>query len=251
MQLVEKYQPRAIADFAGLERPRAILSHFAAAPYSSAWMLTGPSGLGKTTMALALAEQIGGELHHIPSQGCNLAMVEEVAAKCHYYPWKGNWHIVLVDEADQMSRPAQNAFLSVLDTTAPPPNTIFIFTSNGSTVLEPRFLSRCRVLKFETTGMLDSITVLLRSIWIGETGTLPPPDFRAIAAAANLNIRQAIMDLELEIMAPVAPVRSVTAIDAKTRAIQLRRDGASLSHIAKELGAPQSSVWRWTREAIA
>ena len=65
--LAEKYRPRAISDFVGLERPKKIVSQFAASPYQSAWLFVGPPGVGKTSMALALAAQIGAEIHHIPS----------------------------------------------------------------------------------------------------------------------------------------------------------------------------------------
>jgi hypothetical protein len=52
-----------------------------------------------------------------------------------------------------MSYPAQLAFLSKLDATAFPPNTIFIFTCNAIESLEKRFLSRCRMIEFSSYGM--------------------------------------------------------------------------------------------------
>jgi predicted ATP-dependent serine protease len=61
MSLSEKYRPRTIAAFVGLDKPKRILSKLAANPYASAWLFAGPPGVGKTTMALALAET----LHHI------------------------------------------------------------------------------------------------------------------------------------------------------------------------------------------
>jgi len=66
--LTEKYRPRTIADFVGLEKPKKILTKFASSPYQSAWLFVGPSGVGKTSMAQALCAQIRGELHHVPSQ---------------------------------------------------------------------------------------------------------------------------------------------------------------------------------------
>ena len=66
------------------------------------------------------------------------------------------------------------------------------------------------------------------------------------------------MELEMEIIAgtstpplSAAPCVPPIAIDAKSRAIELRRAGVPLSQIAKQLNAPQSSVWRWTRGAVA
>lgn len=138
--LTEKYRPRTIAEFAGLDKPKRILSRFGANPYPSAWLFVGPSGVGKTAMALALAETLRAELHHIPSQQCLVANVEDVIRRW-YVPVSGGFHLILVDEADRMSNAAQLHFLSKLDATAFPPQTIFVFTCNTTDGLEPRFLS--------------------------------------------------------------------------------------------------------------
>ena len=99
--LAEKYRPRTITEFIGLEKPKKILGKFAAKPYPSAWLFVGPPGVGKTSMALALASQIGAELHHLPSGKCNAQSIEETVRLCHYMPMTpGGLHLVLVDEAD-------------------------------------------------------------------------------------------------------------------------------------------------------
>ena len=84
--LAEKYRPRTIAEFLGLEKPKRILTKFAAKPYPSAWLFVGPHGVGKTSMSLALVSQIGAELHHLPSGKCNAQSIEETVRLCHYMP---------------------------------------------------------------------------------------------------------------------------------------------------------------------
>jgi replication-associated recombination protein RarA len=205
--LSEKYRPKRIAEFVGLEKPKRIAAKLSANPYPSAWLFVGPSGTGKTTLALSIAAEMPAELHHIPAKECTLETVQDVCRKCHYSPRQPeNWqpvrfHLVLVDEADQMSYPAQLAFLSKLDATAFPPNTIFIFTCNATESLEKRFLSRCRTIEFSSYGMASEIVGLLTTIWDQETNSPNErPNFQRIAKDSCNNVRDALMSLEVEIL---------------------------------------------------
>jgi replication factor C subunit 2/4 len=206
--LAERYQPKTIGQFVGLDKPKKIMAKFADNPYPSAWLFVGPSGTGKTSMALAICNAVAGELHHIPSQSCDLATVKGVTDRCHYYPriqetgQPGKFHFVLADEADRMTPAAQLAFLSKLDGTAFPPNTIFVFTCNSVDSLEARFLSRCRRVDFSSYGMSDGIVALLQQVWNAETdGTTAPPNFARVAKDSLNNVRDALMTLETEILA--------------------------------------------------
>jgi DNA polymerase III gamma/tau subunit len=199
--LAEKYRPRTIADFVGLEKPKKILAKFAARPYPSAWLFVGPSGVGKTSMAQALCSQINGELTHIPSQKCTAQAIEDSCHHCHFVPLTGGLHVVLIDEADRMSPAAQLALLSKLDATAFPPNSVFLFTANSTDGLEPRFLSRCRVLEFSSYGMAGDIAVYLDKVWHCEGGNGNSPDLARLAKDSRNNLRDALMKLEIELMA--------------------------------------------------
>jgi DNA polymerase III delta prime subunit len=158
--------------------------------------------VGKTSIALALASQIGAELHHLPSGKCNAQSIEETVRLCHYMPMTpGGLHLVLVDEADGMTKPAQLALLSKLDATAFPPNTVFIFTCNGTEGLEPRFLSRCRTVEFSSYGMASEITSFLDRVWHSEGGNGNGPDLSRVVKDSRNNVRDALMTLEVELMA--------------------------------------------------
>ncbi len=199
--LAEKYRPRRIAEFVGLDKQRKILAKLAVQPFASAWLFVGPSGTGKTSLALAIAAEIHAELIHIPSQHCTVAELEESLRMTQYVPMAGKtFWLVLVDEADAMSDKAQLALLSKLDATGMRDNCIFIFTCNATDRLEARFLSRCRVLEFSTYGLNGNLVSLLRRVWQAESNGATEPNLERLSRDANNNVRESLMRLELELM---------------------------------------------------
>ena len=202
LPLCEKYRPKTIAEFIGLDKQKKILSAFTKRPTSGAWLFVGPSGVGKSTMAMALADELRGELHKIPSQKCSVQAIDDVVRQCWHIPFApGGFHIVLADEADQMTNAAQLALLSKLDSTDPPPQTIFIFTANDTERLEKRFLSRCKVLEFSSYGMRAAVAEWLAKVWEQETGQPGALNWERIAKESENNVRAALSVLELELLA--------------------------------------------------
>jgi replication-associated recombination protein RarA len=200
--LTVKYQPRTIDDFVGLDKAKRFFSRMAANPFPSAWLFLGASGTGKTTLAEALAEAIPAELHHIPSQECNVEALERVRRACDYLPMAGKkWHLILIDEGDQMTPAAQLKMLSYTDGTDFPPNTIIIITANATDRLEDRFLSRFHRIDFSSYGLAKDCAALLERIWIAETGSLDnAPNFARIVKESNNNVRESLMRLETEMI---------------------------------------------------
>lgn len=200
--LTERYRPHSITEFVGLAKPKAFCAKLAAQPYASAWRFVGPSGTGKTTMAMALAEMIPAEVHHIPSQQCNVENLERVCATCAYVPRMGcKVHLILIDEADQMSPAAQLFCLSKLDGTGRIPQTIWIFTCNETDRLQDRFLSRTLPVDFSSYGIAADAAQLLARIWSENAPQgAAAPNFARIVKDANNNVRESLMKLELELM---------------------------------------------------
>lgn len=204
--LTDKYRPRAVDDFVGLQKPRTILGNFLKRPRPASFLFVGPPGVGKTTMALAVADALGAcngfDLHKIPSQKCTVQTVDDVVRQCWYCPHKaGGFHVVLVDEADQMSPAAQLSLLSKLDASDPPPQTIWIFTANDTDRLDARFLSRAMRIEFSSYGMREALAAFLERIWANETSNATEaPDFMRMAKDSTNNVRDALMRLDVELL---------------------------------------------------
>ncbi|MFQ3622504.1 MAG: DNA polymerase III subunit delta' [Acetobacteraceae bacterium] len=149
-----------------------------------AWLLCGPPGIGKATLAYRIARFVlaGGEgaspdLGLAPSVPVfrkvasgshpDLAVLEraeaaqagraraeitvdEVRALSGFLrrtPAEGGWRVGLVDPADALNREAANALLKILE--EPPPRTLLLLVANAPGRLLVTLRSRCRRLPLE------------------------------------------------------------------------------------------------------
>jgi replication-associated recombination protein RarA len=201
IRLSEKYRPRKVADFVGMPKAKRVLAKFVANPYPCSFLFFGPPGVGKTSTALAMSEEMGAEFHHLGSQKCTVDNLEEVCRFCRYVPLGGGLHFILIDEVDSASKAAQLALLSKLDSTDAPKGTVFVFTCNSTDGLEPRFLSRCLPIDFSSYGMAADLAAHLEKVWHAEGGNGNGPDFTRLSKECRNNVRDCLGRLEVELMA--------------------------------------------------
>ena len=153
-QITDRHRPRKTADFAGLPKLKKLAASLAANPYSSYYIFRGNSGVGKTTFAVAMANEIGAQIHHIRSQDCTVDTLERTYKNCFAYAADGKkWHLILIDEADLMSKASRDSLLSMTDGTRPAPNTIIVLTTNEDEKFEARLASRFMTFNFSTQGL--------------------------------------------------------------------------------------------------
>ncbi len=164
----------------GHEAAEALLSDaMASGRMHHAWLITGPKGVGKATLAFRLARHILSGHRHMGTMEPNHPVFRRVAAGTHAdlltveREWdekrkklrgeividtvrgvagflrltaaEGGWRVVIVDGAEDINRNAANALLKVLE--EPPPRTVIILVCAAAGRLLTTIRSRCRRLR--------------------------------------------------------------------------------------------------------
>jgi DNA polymerase-3 subunit delta' len=157
-----------------------------------AWLITGPEGVGKATLAFRFARRLlasgGVGLEMAASDPvfrrvaagthADLLVVErewdekkkrmktQIAAETarsippflHLTPAEGGWRVVIVDGAEDMNSQSANALLKVLE--EPPARAVLILVCSAAGRLLPTIRSRCRHLALSPLAQAEMQTVL-------------------------------------------------------------------------------------------
>jgi DNA polymerase III delta prime subunit len=186
MSYTRKYQPKQISEIAG--QPRAVRFIQATVDAAAdtgepvALVLSGSSGVGKTTAAWAIARALGCDIENdvlggvleIASGEQDGKAVKDMAATLRLRPFTGSgWRVAIVNEADAMTKQAELVWLDVLENL--PPKVAVVFTTNSVEHLSGRFLSRCHVVKFEGKGEESekAVAALVRKVLKAEKVKAP------------------------------------------------------------------------------
>ena len=117
------------------------------------------------------------------SGAIKIDQVRDIVDRAQYRPFEGRRRAVIIDEADMLVPPAQNALLKTLE--EPTPSSVFILVTSRPDMLLATVLSRCPQLRFRPLSAADIATVLIAR-GHGETQA------RAVAAAADGSLGQAL-----------------------------------------------------------
>lgn len=177
------------------EAMRQVAAAYATGRMHHAWMIAGPDGIGKATLAYHIAhfvlsgganamgnldlslpsarliasgahpdlfvlarpadEKTGVLKDVIPVEAARL-----IAPFLHKTPMFGGWRVALIDEAHALNRFGQNTILKLIE--EPPPRSLILLTTRAAGALLPTIRSRCRVLKLAPLTPTQIKAVLLR-----------------------------------------------------------------------------------------
>ena len=149
---VEKYRPRKIADTILPEGLKKTFQKIVDSGEMQNMVFTGTAGLGKTTVAKALCNELGCD--YIIVNGSEEGNIDTLRGKIKQFAstisLSGGYKVVILDEADylnpQSTQPALRGFIEEFSN-----NCRFILTCNfKNRVIEPLH-SRCGVYEFNTT----------------------------------------------------------------------------------------------------
>lgn len=165
----EKYRPKTIAECILPDRLKTPFQEYVNQNNIPNLLLSGGAGVGKTTVAKAMCEEIGCDYMII--NGSDENGVDVVRYKITNYAssmsLSGGRKVIIIDEADYLSPNAQAAFRNAIEEFAS--NCSFIFTCNYKNKLIDPLHSRCAVVDFtlknnEKTQMAGKFFKRIQSI---------------------------------------------------------------------------------------
>lgn len=233
---------------------------------SHAWLLTGPSGIGKTTLALEFARllQCTGRtperaepcgactscqkiphgthpdvtvIEPAPSKRVvSIEQVREMIRLASLAPTEGRWRIFVIPDVERMQLPAMNSLLKTLE--EPAPNVVLLLTSSEPEALLPTVLSRCQIVPMQPLSPGEVSNAL------AERWKLPDAEARSLAALANGRLGWAVRATEKPELREqrVRELEDIASLVTASRDERLRRAGA----LGKDVESARRVLELWT-----
>lgn len=226
---VEKYRPRSVDDYVWIDRDQKhMVETWIDQKYIPHLLLAGTAGSGKTTLAKVLERELGvdpAEFLHINASRDN--GVDFLRNKINNFcstMSMGPFKVVLLDEADYITPPAQGILRGMLEQYHE--GVRFILTCNYPNKIIPALHSRLQTITFKTLDETD-FTRRLATILVTESVELDADTLSLYVKACYPDLRKAINTVQMRSTSGrlEAPKVEDTESDYKLAMVDLFRQG--------------------------
>ncbi|MBI4170283.1 MAG: replication factor C small subunit [Candidatus Aenigmarchaeota archaeon] len=197
----EKYRPQRLKEIIGQQHIIERLKHFIAKRSLPHMLFAGPAGVGKTTVALAIATELYGDQWHgnfLELNASDERGIDTIRVKVKEFartiPMNGLFKVVYLDEADSLTKDAQHALRRTMENYAHICR--FILACNYSGKIIAPIQSRCAVFRFSSLNEKD-VTGCLAAIAKKEKLSVDGNALKAIFTTAEGDLRKAINILQM------------------------------------------------------
>jgi DNA polymerase-3 subunit gamma/tau len=203
------YRPTKFDDVIGQDLVKQIMQKsIETAKIKHAYLLSGPKGVGKTTLARIFAYGINGYTSTDQEEGSNMKFdlvemdaasntgiddIRELIENAKLPPMHNRYKIYIIDEVHMLSKSAMNALLKILE--EPPSYLVFLLATTNPEKILPTVLSRLTKLPLES-HTIQGISNKLKSIATAEKLNIDPEAIELIAKRSGGGQRDAINTLE-------------------------------------------------------
>ena len=204
-----KYRPTKFEEVVGQEHVTTTLKNaIKNNKVAQSLLFCGPRGVGKTTCARILANEINEFTIENPIESSNSLNIYELDAasnnsvddirnlidQVRYAPQSGKYKVYIIDEVHMLSNAAFNAFLKTLE--EPPSYAIFILATTEKNKVIPTILSRCQIYDFNRIEINDIKNKLIE-ILTTENIDFEESALHLISNKADGAMRDALSTLDL------------------------------------------------------
>jgi len=217
--LYRKYRPLDFEQVVGQEAVvRTLRNAIEGDQVRQAYLLAGPRGTGKTSMARILAKALNCAQGptSAPDNTCSTCLaitngssldviemdaasqrgiddIREIRERVVLQPAEGRYKVYILDEAHQLTDAAWNALLKLIE--EPPPHLVFVFCTTDLAKVLPTVRSRCQTFVFHRPRLPELVAVL-RRVCDGEGIEAPDASLALIARASRGSFRDAVSTLD-------------------------------------------------------